>query len=192
MNYGEVLSYITSMGKTKVRPFKTWSGSQVKEWEFEIELLDVGKNIEVSKATADLPITAMFFGAKVETLARCIISINGESFGSQEQLDGYNKEHNLEGDKALSAIEYKKLLIRKWDQVVINALDSEYNKLQEDQVKKLLGATPEEKEEAAKEVGVKNKVSENATDENAVKNAEVSKKDSTVEIEAYVKTKKDA
>lgn len=197
MNYGEVLAYITSMDKTKVKPFKTWLGSNIKDWEVEIELLDVGKNIEVSKAIAELPMTAMIFGAKVETLARCIVSINGESFGSQEQLDEYNKEHNLERDKALSALEYKKLLIKKWDQVVVDTLSSEYDKLQEAQLKKLLGATPDEKEDIVKKEIETSKNNSDIKFETSTNSSDIKYKTSsvsspTVEVEAYVKTKKDA
>lgn len=139
MNYGEVLSYITRMDRAKVKPFKTWKGSKVQDWEFEIELLNVGENIEVSKAVADLSFTVMAWAVKVETLARCIIMINSESFITQEQLNAYNKEHNLEEKDRISVFEYRKILINKWDQVTVDALTAEYNKLQEAQQTKLLG-----------------------------------------------------
>lgn len=140
MDYGEVLSYITKSVGTKIKPFKTWEGSKVKDWEFEIELLDVGKNIEVAEALASVPVSSVAWTVKVEMLVRCITKINGEAFATQEVVDTYNKEHNLDGNSAISLIEYKKILIRKWDQVVVNALDTAYTDLQEKHEKDLLGS----------------------------------------------------
>lgn len=140
MNYGEVLSFITKVTRAQVKPFKAWEGSKVKDWEFEIELLDVGKNIEVAEALASVPMSAVAWTVKVEMLARCIIKINGEPFATQEIVDAYNKEHNLDGNSSTSLIEYKKILIRKWDQVTVNALDTAYNDLQKKHEKDLLGS----------------------------------------------------
>jgi len=201
MHYGEVLSYITRMDRAKVKPFKTWKGSKVQDWEFEIELLDVGKNIEVAKAVADLPLTVLAWQVKVETFARCIITINGESFITQEQLDTYNKEHDLEGDKSISALEYKKILIKKWDQVVINTLEAEYNKLQEAQQTKLLGGRekgpdPEKKNET-EEINAAEKVVEETEEvekkvSNKLKETEVGAPEAIIDVDAHLeKTKED-
>jgi len=153
MNYGEVLSYITKVTRAKVKPFKAWEGSKVKDWEFEIELLDVGKNIEVAEALASVPVSAVAWTVKVEMLVRCITKINGEVFATQEQVDVYNKEHNLEGNNAIPLIDYKKILISKWDQVVVNALDTAYNDLQRKHEKDLLGSVkkPEDLNKEEKE-----------------------------------------
>lgn len=139
MNHGEVLSYITHMNKKKVKPFKEWKGSEIKDWEFEIELLNVGQNIDASNAVANFPMGTIPWLIKIEVLVRCIIKINGESFITQEQLNEYNKEHNLEGENAISELEYKKILIKKWDQVVVNKLEEAYNDLDKEHQKKLLG-----------------------------------------------------
>lgn len=182
MNYGEVLSYITRMDKAKVKPFKTWKGSKVQDWEFEIELLDVGKNIEVAKAVADLSFTVMAWAVKVETLAKCIIMINGESFITQEQLDVYNKEHNLEEKDCISVLEYRKILINKWDQVTVDALTAEYNKLQEAQQTKLLGGGENKTKEEQKE---KEKTVEKVVEE-VKKVEEGSSTDASVEVSAHL------
>jgi hypothetical protein len=157
MNYGEVLAHITQMPKTKVKPFEKWQGSSVKDWEFEIELLNVGQNIEISNAVANFPISALSWLLKLELLARCILKINGEPFGTQEDLDTYNKEHNLEGENQISLLELRKIWMRKWDQVVVNSLEEEYNTLDQEHQKKLLGGVikpenlqEEEKKEAEK------------------------------------------
>jgi hypothetical protein len=187
MNYGEALTYITRMAKKKVKPFRTWKGSKVQDWEVEIELLDVGKNIEVTKAIVDAPITAIAWFAKVETLARCIISINGEAFGSQEQVDAHNKEYNLDKEDAISTLEYKKILIKKWDQVVVNVIETEYNKLQEEHQDLLLGKGKETKKETKEET--KEKEAEKVVEDTKKKlDIEESKKDPSVQVRAYVES----
>jgi len=183
MNYGEVLTYITRMAKKKVKPFRTWKGSKVQDWEVEIELLDVGKNIEIAKALADTPFSVIAWLAKVELLARCIISINGEPFITQEQVDAYNKDHDLDKETAISVLDYKKILIKKWDSVVVNVIDAEYNKLQEEQQTFLLGKGEETKEETKeKEVEAQKVVEE-------VKKLDEESKDPSVQVRAYVEPK---
>jgi hypothetical protein len=152
MNYGEVLGYITRMPKTKVKPFEQWEGSEVQDWEFEIELLNVGQNIEVSNAVANFPINVLAWIIRLELLARCIIKINGDPFGTQEDLNTYNKEHGLEGENCVSLFELRKIWIRKWDQVAVTKLEDEYNKLDQDHQKKLLGGVikPENLQEEEK------------------------------------------
>jgi len=152
MNYGEVLMHITRMGKIKVKPFEKWQGSQIKDWEFEMELLNVGQNIESLNAIANFPIGSIPWVVRIELLARCITKINGEPFFTQEDLDTYNKEHNLESENSISLLELRKIFIRKWDQVVVNKLEEEYNKLDQEYQKKLLGGivAPENLQEEEK------------------------------------------
>lgn len=193
MNYGEVLSYITRMDRAKVKPFKTWKGSKVQDWEVEIELLDVGENIEVSKAVANLSFTVMAWAVKVETLARCIIMINGESFITQEQLNAYNKEHNLEEKDRISVFEYRKILINKWDQVTVDALTAEYNKLQEAQQTKLLGGGEKgpdpEGENKTKEV--QKKETESTVEKVVGEVKKVEEGSASVEVSAHLEKQKE-
>jgi len=182
MNYGEVLTYITRMAKKKVKPFRTWKGSKVQDWEVEIELLDVGKNIEIATDLANTPMTTIAWVAKVELLARCLISINGEAFGSQEQVDAYNKEHNLDKEDAISILGYKKILIKKWDEVVVNAINVEYDKLQQEHQNLLLGKGETKEETKEKEVEAKKVVEE-------VKKLDEELKDPSVQVRAYVEPK---
>ena len=188
MNYGEVLSYITKVTRAKVKPFKTWEGSKVKDWEFEIELLDVGKNIEVAEALASVSMSAVAWTVKVEMLARGIVKINGESFAAQEEVDAYNKEHNLEGNNSISLIEYKKILIRKWDQVVVNALDTAYNDLQGKQEKDLLGSVkkPEDLNKEEKEEV------ENAVEAAVEEVDKIQKSKGNIDAVAYTEQKNDS
>jgi len=196
MNYGEVLSYITRMGKTKVKPFKAWNGSQIKDWEFEIELLDVGQNIEISNAVVNFPLGTIPWIIKAELLARCIIKINNEPFVTQEQLDAYNKEHNLDGENVVSLLEYKKILIRKWDQVVVNKLEDEYNRLDVEHQTRLLGGNipPEnlqekEKQEAEKVVEKVAKEIKKVEDLNLASNPDPAV--TSLEAIAFMKKKED-
>jgi len=187
MNYGEVLTYITRMAKKKVKPFITWKGSKVQDWEVEIELLDVGKNIEIANDLANTPMTVIAWIAKVELLARCIISINGEAFGSQEQVDAYNKEHNLDKEDAISTLGYKKILIKKWDEVVVNAINAEYDKLQQEHQNLLLGKGEETKKETKEETDKKEKEAKKVAEE--VKKLAEESKDPSVQVRAYVEPK---
>ena len=123
----------------KCKPFKDWKGSRLQNVEVTMRLLTAGENEEITSSLGDLPLTAQISKIIIEQLARAIVTINGAPIVSDELTRKYNESHKLEGPQKKTPTELVIMKLKDMDQSVIDALNSEYVKLQKEHEESLLG-----------------------------------------------------
>jgi hypothetical protein len=120
-------------------PFETWTGSSVQQWQVTMQILTIGDLVEIAKLTGNVPPLEMAYSTKVYLLAKCLKAINGREIVSAEDLEEYNKAHNLTGATTISLFEYKTIFIKKLSEVVVNRLTFLYDEMSNKYVATLLG-----------------------------------------------------
>jgi len=120
-------------------PFETWKGSSVQQWEITMQMLTIGDLVEVAKLTGNVSPLEMAYLTKVCLLAKCLKSIDGREIVTAEELEDYNKDHNLTGNNIISLFEYKIIFIKKLSEVVVNRLAFLYDEMSNKYVAVLLG-----------------------------------------------------
>ena len=148
-------------------PFETWEGCSVQQWQVTMQMLTMGGLVEVAKLTGNVSPLEMAYLTKVHLLAKCLKSINGREIVTAEELEDYNKEHNLAGNSTISLFEYKIIFIKKLSEAVVNRLAFMYDEMSNRYVASLLGKSsiPGELDATQFDDGSKAGVSENANDE---------------------------
>jgi len=131
---------IQTLGLTEtIAPFETWEGSNVQQWQITMQILTMGDLVEIAKLTGNVSPLEMAYLTKVYLLAKCIKSINGREVITAEELEEYNKAHNLTGNNIISLFEYKIIFIKKLSEVVVNRLSFMYDEMSNRYVASLLG-----------------------------------------------------
>ena len=120
-------------------PFETWKGSSVQQWKVTMQMLTMGDLVEVAKLTGNVSPLEMAYLTKVYLLTKCIKSINGIEIVNVEELEKYNKDHNLAGNTIISLFEYKIIFIKKLSEVIVNRLAFLYDEMSNKYVASLLG-----------------------------------------------------
>jgi len=120
-------------------PFETWNGSKVQHWKVTMQMLNMGDLVEVAKLTGNVSPLEMAYLTKVHLLAKCVKSINGIEIVNAEELEKYNKDHNLAGNNTISLFEYKIIFIKKLSEVIVNRLAFLYDEMSNKYVASLLG-----------------------------------------------------
>jgi len=120
-------------------PFETWEGSDVQQWQITMQMLTMGDLVEIAKLTGNVSPLEMAYLTKVHLLAKCLKSINGREITTAEDLEEYNKEHNLAGNTTISLFEYKIIFIKKLSEAVVNRLAFMYDEMSNKYVAELLG-----------------------------------------------------
>lgn len=135
----EQLGYQTRVLTETVKPFESWIGSSIRDWTVMFQILNIGDLIDISNLTAGLSSMELAFASKVYLLAKSIKAINNHDIVTTEDIENYNKTHNLTGKDARSIFDLKVLLIKQLSEVVINRLVFMYDELQGKYLSQLLG-----------------------------------------------------
>lgn len=120
-------------------PFEPWEGSSIQQWQVTLQMLTMGDLVEVAKLTGNVPPLEMAYSTKVYLLSKCLKSINGREIVTAEELEEYNKAHNLAGNEMISLFEYKIIFIKKLSETIVNRLTFLYNEMSNRYVASLLG-----------------------------------------------------
>ena len=120
-------------------PFETWEGSSVQQWQVTMQMLTMGDLVEVAKLTGNVSPLEMAYLTKVYLLSKCLKSINGREIVTAEELEEYNKKHNLTGTVTISLFEYKIIFIKALSESVVNRLAFLYDEMSNRYVASLLG-----------------------------------------------------
>lgn len=136
-------------------PFETWKGSPIKDWPIKMRMLTMGDLIDIAKlsGTTSNPIEAGYT-SKVYLLAKSLLTIDGEPVVTEEDLENYNKEHNLTGTHKLDLFGYKVLFIRKWTEAIVNRISYMYDEMQDNYLSEHLGRVLPDELKAATISGV--------------------------------------
>ena len=132
------------------KPFESWSTSPVKNWDVSMEMLTIGDLADIAKLTErTYPIEGAYL-SKIYLLAKSLITVNGKSVVTEEDLENYNKTHNLVGNQQIDLLGLKVIQIRKWSEAVVNRLAYMYDQMQDEYLTKHLGTPlPDELRAAA-------------------------------------------
>lgn len=122
-----------------ITPFETWEGSDIQQWQVTMQMLTMGDLVEVAKLTGNVSPLEMAYLTKVYLLAKCLKSIDGREIVTAEELEEYNKGHNLTGNTTISLFEYKIIFIKKLSEVIVNRLAFLYDEMSNRYVASLLG-----------------------------------------------------
>ena len=122
-----------------VKPFESWQGSPIQNWTVTIEMLTMGDLIEIGNLTSGLSSVELAFVSKVYILAKSLKSINGQSIITSEDVEKYNKNHNLTGKDSKNIFDLKCLMIKQFSEVLVNRLVFMYDEVQEKYLSQLLG-----------------------------------------------------
>lgn len=124
---------------TTQKPFEAWKDSPVKDWPITMKMLTMGDLIDVAQLAGNAnPVEATYL-SKVYLLAKSLITIKGSSVVTDENVEEYNKEHNLTGTQRIDIFQYKVLFIRKWTEPIVNRLAFMYDELQDEYLEQHLG-----------------------------------------------------
>jgi len=145
MNVLEQLGINTKGLVETMYPFETWAGSPIQTWSVTVRMLHMGDIIDIAGLTATASPVETTYLSKVYLLAKAIIAINGQPIANSEDLEAYNKLHNLTGTHQLDIFEYKVLFIKKLTEAIVNRLVNMYDQVVDKYVEQILGkALPEE------------------------------------------------
>jgi len=122
-------------------PFESWAGSPIKTWSVTVRMLNIGELADISRLTFNMGAMEAAYYNKIYILAKSIVNIQGNSVATQEDVDAYNKEHNLSGMQQVDLFGYKVLFIRKWTEALVNRLAYEYDLLQDEYLSQHLGSS---------------------------------------------------
>lgn len=120
-------------------PFETWEGSSIQQWSVTMQMLTIGDLIEIAQFTGNTSPLEMMYLTKVYLLAKCVKTINNRELATAEELEEYNKAHNLAGNTIISLFDYKVMFIKKLSEAVINRLAFLYDEMSNKYVASLLG-----------------------------------------------------
>ena len=137
----ERLGVITAGIMKKGKPFESWQSSPVKEWEITMQMLSIGDLADIAKLSSAAHHLETSYLSKVYLLAKCIVSINGQSVVTEEDLENYNRDNNLVGNQQISLFTFKVLHIKKWTEAVVNRLAFMYDEIQDEYLVQHLGST---------------------------------------------------
>lgn len=121
------------------KPFEAWAGSPIQTWEVTMKMLNIGELADVAKYTADATPMEIVYLSKVFLLAKSLQLINGHPVVDLEDIEAYNKDHNLTGTQELDIFGYKILFIKKLSEIVVNRLAYMYDQLVDNYMEQILG-----------------------------------------------------
>lgn len=122
-----------------MKPFEAWAGSPIQTWDVSMKMLNVGELAEVSKHTSDISPMETVYLSKVFLLAKALQALNGQPVVTLEDVEEYNKEHNLTGTQKLDMFGYKVLFIKKLSEIVVNRFAFMYDQLVDNYMEQILG-----------------------------------------------------
>lgn len=128
-----------------IKPFEAWAGSSIQTWEVTLKMLNIGELADVAKYTANATPMEVIYLSKVFLLAKSLQLINNHPVADLEDIEAYNKDHNLTGTQKLDIFGYKVLFIKKLSEIVVNRLAFMYDQLVDNYMEQILGKPlPEE------------------------------------------------
>jgi len=139
MNILEQLGVHTLGLSQTMRPFEAWAGSPIQTWEVTMKMLNIGELADVSKYTANVTPMEVVYLSKVFLLAKSLQLINGHPIVDPEDIEAYNKEHNLTGTQKVDIFGYKVLFLKKLSEIVVNRLAFMYDQLVDNYMEQILG-----------------------------------------------------
>lgn len=141
----EQLGNLTRGLTETVKPFESWQGSQIQGWTVTFEMLKMGDLIDIGNLTSGLSSIPLMYSTKVYMLAKVIKAINNHDVITAEEVEDYNKNHNLTGKDARNIFDLKVLIIKQFSEVIVNRLVFMYDEIQGKYLSQLLGhPLPEE------------------------------------------------
>ncbi len=139
---------------TTQTPFESWKDSPVKDWSITMKMVTMGDMIDIAQLAGNAnPVEATYL-SKVCLLAKSLVTINGTAVVTDEDIEAYNKEHNLTGTHKIDLFDYKVLFIRKWTESIVNRLAFMYDELQDEYLAQHLGKSLPDELKAATVSGV--------------------------------------
>lgn len=176
MNVLEQLGIHTVGLVQTLHPFEAWAGNQIQTWTVTMKMLNTGELSDLAKHTADATPMETVYLSKVFLLAKSLQAINGHPIATPEDIEEYNKEHNLTGMQKLDFFGYKVLFIKKLSEIVVNRLAFMYDQLVDNYMEQILGRPLPEELRTVKTDGVDlsniNENAENAENAENVANSE--------------------
>ena len=139
MNILEQLGVHTLGLSQSMKPFEAWAGSPIQTWDITMKMLNIGELADVAKYTANVTPMEIVYLSKVFLLAKSLQLINGHSIVDLEDIEAYNKDHNLTGTQKLDIFGYKILFIKKLSEIVVNRLAYMYDQLVDNYMEQILG-----------------------------------------------------
>lgn len=145
MNVLEQLGIDTRGLVQTMKPFEAWAGSPIQTWEITLKMLNIGELADVAKYTDNVTSMEVIYLSKIFLLAKSLQAINGHPVVDLEDVEAYNKEHNLTGMQKLDIFGYKVLFIKKLSEIVVNRIAFMYDQLVDNYMEQILGKPlPEE------------------------------------------------
>lgn len=133
------LHSLTTLPEETVEPFLSWEGSKIQNWKVTFRLLNVGDLVELSRqASQGSPMESSYL-SKIHLIAAAVTSMDGTPLVTDEEVERYNKRHNLTGTHQKSLYEYKVLLVQELSELIVNRLVTAYDELQMYYATKILG-----------------------------------------------------
>jgi len=120
---------IGDIGLVKVKPFEYLENSPWKDEEWEMRLLNAGELLEVMQTVRSM-IDQQTEDERqlqlIEMFIRSVVRRNGRLLVSDADVEQYNKDHNLEGDRAITRMQLARLAAREIEQYVLNTWNNQY------------------------------------------------------------------
>ncbi len=137
MNILERISFEAQPITKTFKPFEKWKGSNLKDYEVVLQIVNVGDQIEIGRFVANEPMTSLQYAMKIHLLAKAIKSINGSPIITEEELKNYRETHKTSND--FSSHDFVVIYLKKFSEQVINALYFAYEDLQNEYAAQLVG-----------------------------------------------------
>jgi hypothetical protein len=122
-----------------VKPFESWQGSPIQDWTVTYEMLNMGDLMDISNMIANSTSIEIMYASKVYLLAKALKAINDQSLITSEDVETYNKNHNLTGKDIRNIFDLKVLMIKGLSEIIVNRLAFMYDEIQEKYLSQLLG-----------------------------------------------------
>lgn len=138
----EKLGFSTRGLEETIQPFLSWNDSPVKDWNVTLRMLTTGELVNLAEHTAKVSsaVEAAYL-SKIHLLAVALVSIDGQSIVTDEDVEKYNKEHNLSGSHKINLYNLKVLFLKKLTEPVVNALVIAYDQMQDRYLERHIGKT---------------------------------------------------